>query len=111
MLRDGPRRFNDIERNVAGIFQHMLTHTLRGLEREGIVTRTICPPSRCRSNTRLDRSMSEPVLAFGERVRAHLTEFKPARRRFDERGGKVERLTVPWDSAPKRLTSRGSCFS
>ena len=43
------------------------------------------------SLTELGRSMSEPVLAFGEWVRAHLAEFDAARRRFDERGGKVER--------------------
>jgi len=45
LLRDGPRRFNDIKRNTAGISQQMLTRTLRGLERDGIVTRTIYPTS------------------------------------------------------------------
>jgi hypothetical protein len=45
LLRDGPRRFNDIKRNTAGISQQMLTRTLRGLERDGIVTRTIFPTS------------------------------------------------------------------
>ena len=95
LLRDGPRRFNDIKRNTAGISQQMLTRTLRGLERDGIVTRTILPTSPPQveySLTKLGRSMSEPVLAFGEWVRAHLVEFDAARRRFDERGGKVERL-------------------
>jgi DNA-binding HxlR family transcriptional regulator len=96
LLRDGPRRFNDIKRNVAGISQQMLTRTLRGLERDGIVTRTILPTSPPQveySLTALGRSMSEPVLAFGEWVRAHLTEFDAARRRFNERNGKAERLT------------------
>jgi len=93
LLRDGPRRFNDIKRNTAGISQQMLTRTLRGLEREGVVTRTIFPTSPPQveySLTELGRSMSEPVLAFGEWVRDHLAEFDAARRRFDERGGKVE---------------------
>ena len=45
LLRDGPRRFNNIKRNTAGISQQMLTRTLRGLERDGIVTRTILPTS------------------------------------------------------------------
>src|SRR5258707_5858246 len=45
LLRDGSRRFNDIKRNTAGISQQMLTRTLRGLERDGIVTRTILPTS------------------------------------------------------------------
>ena len=94
LLRDGPRRFNDIKRNTAGISQQMLTRTLRGLERDGIVIRTIFPTSPPQveySLTALGRSMSEPVLAFGEWVRAHLGEFDAARRRFDERDGKVER--------------------
>ena len=95
LLRDGPRRFNDIKRNTAGISQQMLTRTLRGLERDGIVTRTIrptSPPQVEYSPTELGRSMSEPVLAFGEWVWAHLSEFEAARRRFDERDGKTERL-------------------
>jgi DNA-binding HxlR family transcriptional regulator len=95
LLRDGPRRFNDIKRNTAGISQQMLTRTLRGLERDGIVTRMILPTSPPQveySLTELGRSMSEPVLAFGEWVRAHLKEFDAARRRFDERDAKVERL-------------------
>lgn len=95
LLRDHPRRFNDIKRNTAGISQQMLTRALRRLERDGIVTRTILPTSPPQveySLTELGRSMSEPVLAFGEWVRAHLEEFDAARRRFDERNGKVERL-------------------
>lgn len=95
LLRDGPRRFNDIKRNTLGISQQMLTRTLRGLERDGIVTRTILPTSPPQveySLTALGRSMAEPVLAFGEWVRAHLAEFDAARRRFDERADKAERL-------------------
>ena len=94
LLRDGPRRFNDIKRNTAGISQQMLTRTLRGLERDGIVTRAILPtspPQVAYGLTELGRSMSEPVLAFGEWLRAHLAEFDAARRRFDERDGKAER--------------------
>ena len=94
LLRDGPRRFNDIKRNTAGISQQMLTRTLRGLERDGIVTRAILPTSPPQVEyglTELGRSMSEPVLAFGEWLRAHLAEFDAARRRFDERDGKAER--------------------
>jgi len=59
------------------------------------VSRTILltsPPRVEYRLTELGRSMSEPVLAFGEWVRAHLTEFDAARRRFDERDGKVERI-------------------
>ena len=73
----------------------MLTRTLRGLERDGIVSRTMLPTSPPQveySLTELGRSMSEPVLAFGEWVAAHIAEFDAARRRFDERDRKAERL-------------------
>lgn len=43
MLRDGPRRFNDLERSIDGISQRMLTRTLRALEDDGIVSRTVFP--------------------------------------------------------------------
>jgi DNA-binding HxlR family transcriptional regulator len=90
LLRDGPRRFNDIKRNTAGISQQMLTRTLRGLERDGIVTRTILPTSPPQveySLTKLGHSMSEPVLAFGQWVRGHLAEFEAARVQYDQRNG------------------------
>jgi DNA-binding HxlR family transcriptional regulator len=86
LLRDGPRRFNDIKRNTAGISQQMLTRTLRGLERDGIVTRTIFPTSPPQVEyrlTELGRSMSEPVLAFGRWVQNHLPQIDAARERFD----------------------------
>ena len=41
LLGSGPRRFNEIKRMVGGISQRMLTLTLRGLERDGLVTRTV----------------------------------------------------------------------
>jgi DNA-binding HxlR family transcriptional regulator len=90
LLRHGPRRFNDIKRNTSGISQQMLTRTLRGLERDGIVTRTIFPTSPPQVEYRLTElgcSMSEPVLAFGEWVRDHLNEFHAAQQRYDARDG------------------------
>jgi len=43
LLGDGPKRFNEMKRLVGGISQRMLTLTLRGLERDGLVTRTVFP--------------------------------------------------------------------
>jgi len=88
LLRDGPRRFNEIKRNTGGISQQMLTRTLRGLERDGIVTRTIFPTSPPQveySLTEMGRSMSEPVLTFGRWAQQHLAEIEAARERFDRR--------------------------
>lgn len=96
LLREGPRRFNDIKRNTAGISQQMLTRTLRGLERDGIVTRTIFPTSPPQVEyrlTELGRSMSEPVLAFGQWVQDHLAEFEAARQHYDQRNGPTDRAS------------------
>jgi DNA-binding HxlR family transcriptional regulator len=87
LLRDGPRRFNDIKRNTGSISQQMLTRTLRGLERDGMVTRTIFPTSPPQveySLTELGRSLSEPVLIFGRWIQEHLAEIEAARNRFDD---------------------------
>ncbi|MBK5199767.1 MAG: helix-turn-helix transcriptional regulator, partial [Methyloceanibacter sp.] len=68
LLGDGPRRFNEIKRMVGGISQRMLTLTLRGLERDGLVTRTVFPTIPRRVDyelTDLGRSLWKPVEALG----------------------------------------------
>jgi DNA-binding HxlR family transcriptional regulator len=88
LLRDGPRRFNDIKRTVGGISQQMLTRTLRGLERDGMVTRTMfptIPPQVEYALTDLGHSLSKPVLALGLWAQEHLTEIDAARSQFDRR--------------------------
>jgi DNA-binding HxlR family transcriptional regulator len=68
LLRDSPRRFNEIKRIVDGISQQMLTRTLRGLERDGMATRTMFPTSPPHVEyalTDLGLSLSKPVLALG----------------------------------------------
>jgi DNA-binding HxlR family transcriptional regulator len=88
MLFDGPKRFNEIKRLVAGISQRMLTLTLRGLERDGLVTRTIFPTIPPRVDyelTDLGRGLSKPVIALGEWAKAHQSEIETARARFDGR--------------------------
>ncbi len=69
LLGDGPRRFNEIKRMVGGISQRMLTLTLRGLERDGLVTRTVFPTIPPRVDyelTDLGRGLSQPVEALGK---------------------------------------------
>jgi DNA-binding HxlR family transcriptional regulator len=88
LLGDGPKRFNEIKRMVGGISQRMLTLTLRGLERDGLVTRTVFPTIPPRVDyelTNLGRSLWKPVEALGSWAREHLTEIDAAKRRFDER--------------------------
>ena len=68
MLIDGPMRFNELKRMIGGISQRMLTLTLRGLERDGLVTRTVFPTIPPRVDyelTDLGRGLSKPVQALG----------------------------------------------
>src|SRR5579864_9174300 len=88
MLGDGPKRFNEIKRMVGGISQRMLTLTLRGLERDGLLTRTIFPTIPPRVDyelTDLGRGLWKPVEALGAWAHGHLPEIESARAKFDER--------------------------
>lgn len=87
-LSGGPRRFNEIKRDVAGISQRMLTLTLRGLERDGLVARKVfdtVPPKVEYSLTALGRSLQGPVMALGEWALANRTEIHAAQQAFDQR--------------------------
>jgi len=88
MLGDGPKRFNELKRMVGGISQRMLTLTLRGLERDGLVTRTVFPTIPPRVDyelTDLGRGLSQPVKALGEWAASHQDQIEAARSRFDAR--------------------------
>jgi DNA-binding HxlR family transcriptional regulator len=87
-IEGGPRRFNEIKRAIGDISQRMLTLTLRGLERDGLVTRTIFPtiPPRVEYElTDLGRSLRKPVIALGTWAQTHLAEIDAARSAFDQR--------------------------
>jgi len=88
LLGGRPHRFNELKHAVGDISQRMLTLTLRGLERDGLVTRTVTPTIPPRVDyelTALGRSLSEPVMALGLWARAHLADVDDARRDFDRR--------------------------
>jgi DNA-binding HxlR family transcriptional regulator len=98
MLLDGePRRFNELKRMIGGISQRMLSLTLRGLERDGFVTRTVfatVPPRVDYELTELGRSLQLPVKTLGMWAFGHLGEIEAARKRFDgasEQAGKAVR--------------------
>jgi DNA-binding HxlR family transcriptional regulator len=86
MLAEKPQRFNELRRIIAGISQRMLTLTLRGLERDGLVTRhltPVIPPRVDYQLTALGRSLCEPVIALGEWAQRHGPEIDRARQLFD----------------------------
>src|SRR5579871_3511099 len=88
VLRDGPRRFTELKRTIDGISQRMLTLTLRGLERDGLVTRKLFPtiPPRVEyALTPMGRTLLEPVLALAVWAEKHRGAIQDARERFDRR--------------------------
>ena len=94
LLGAGPRRFNEIKRMVGGISQRMLTLTLRGLERDGLVTRTVFPTIPPRVDyelTKLGRSLLEPVSELGLWARKNRPAIAHARARFDAAGKRAAR--------------------
>ena len=85
-LGSGPLRFSELRRQLFGISQKMLTTTLRGLERDGFVTRTVFPTIPPRVDyelTDLGRELLVPVHALGEWARANIERIYTAREKFD----------------------------
>ncbi|MHA6641740.1 winged helix-turn-helix transcriptional regulator [Mesorhizobium sp. A623] len=85
-LGDGSMRFNELRAAVGGISQKMLTTTLRALERDGFVTRTVFPTIPPRVDyelTDLGHELLVPVSALGEWARINTARVRQARERFD----------------------------
>jgi DNA-binding HxlR family transcriptional regulator len=102
-LGDGPKLFNELRREIGGISQRMLTLTLRGLERDGLITRTVFPTVPPRVDyelTALGRDLLNPVSALGAWAIRNQPKIARAREQFDgicEAKGKTP---------PRRETSR-----
>ena len=87
MLSNGPMRFSELKRAIDGISQRMLTLSLRGLERDGLVTRTVTPTIPPRVDyelTELGISLRQPVKALGEWAIEHIACIRAAQQRYDE---------------------------
>jgi DNA-binding HxlR family transcriptional regulator len=85
LLGDGPKRFNELKRMVGGISQWMLTFTLRVLERDGLVTRTVFPTTPQRVDyelTKLGNTLWEAVEPLSSWARTHLREILISRKQF-----------------------------
>src|SRR5215470_3877388 len=92
-LFDGPKRFNEIKRMIDGISQRMLTLTLRGLERDGLVTRSVYPTIPPRVDyelTDLGRDLLKPVSALGDWAVRNRTSIQEARQSFDASEGPLK---------------------
>jgi DNA-binding HxlR family transcriptional regulator len=92
LLGDGPMRFSELRRSIEGISQRMLTLTLRGLERDGLITRTVFPEIPPRVDyelTRLGNTLLEPISALAAWAEQHRTAIQEAREAFDRRQAKL----------------------
>ncbi len=88
LLGDGARRFSELKRTIDGISQRMLTLTLRGLERDGLVIRTVIPtvPPRVEyALSPLGRTLLKSVSELASWAKANQGEIEHARVDFDRR--------------------------
>lgn len=88
LLENRPRRFSELKREIEGISQKMLTQTLRGLERDGLVTRTVyaqIPPRVEYELTALGQTLCEPIAAIRHWAEANINEIVDAQAIYDLR--------------------------
>lgn len=86
MLENGPKRFSELQRGIGGISQKMLTQTLRSLERDGLVKRTLYPevPPRVEYElTPLGETLCEPIAAIIQWTEAHIEQVVASQIRYD----------------------------
>ncbi|MEU0501477.1 helix-turn-helix domain-containing protein [Nocardia sp. NPDC005998] len=87
LLTDGPQRYSQLQRSIEGISQRMLTLTLRSLERDGLVARTVTPTSPPRVDyqlTSVGATLSTQVNALIDWAQGHREYVSSARLRYDE---------------------------
>ncbi|BCB74309.1 helix-turn-helix domain-containing protein [Phytohabitans flavus] len=86
-LGHGPMRHSELARKIAGVSQKMLTQTLRTLERDGLVARTVTPTVPVRVDyelTPLGRDLAPVMVAIKTWAEAHMDEVRAARTAYDE---------------------------
>jgi len=92
MLADGPQRYTALSRRIEGVSPKMLTQTLRGLERDGLIGRTVhaeVPPRVDYELTTLGRSLLSLVGALENWAETHIEDVQAARDAYDNPGIKI----------------------
>jgi DNA-binding HxlR family transcriptional regulator len=85
-LRDRPQRYSDLSRQIAGVSQKMLTQTLRTLERDGLITRTVTASVPVRVDyelTALGSTLLPVMAAIKDWAESHMDEVRNARKSYD----------------------------
>ena len=92
-LAHGPRRFNELRRDIPSVSQRMLTLTLRNLERDGLVSRTVTPTIPPRVDyelTELGHSLQKPISGLANWALENVTAIHGAQARFDAEHDKAQ---------------------
>ena len=106
LLGTGPKRFNDIRRSLEGLSQRMLTLTLRGLERDGLVRRTqypTKPPAVEYALTERGQTLLVPVHAIAKWAWDQRDNVLESRRQYDQAPAAEAR---PGNSRVHRLSAK-----
>ncbi|MDP9423987.1 MAG: helix-turn-helix transcriptional regulator [Pseudomonadota bacterium] len=85
-LGEGPRRFNELRREIPSVSQRMLTLTLRNLERDGLVSRTVTPTIPPRVDyelTELGESLQKPIAGLAQWALDNVGTIHEAQARYD----------------------------
>ena len=85
-LAHGPRRYSELARRIDGVSPKMLTQTLRALERDGLISRTVhavVPPRVDYALTKLGESLLDLVGALESWAQTHMDDVQAARSRYD----------------------------
>ena len=88
LLADGPKRFSELRRMIEGISQRMLTLTLKGLERDGLVTRTVYPSVPLRVEyelTDIGRTLRKPIQTLAKWAQENREQIQQARNLYDQK--------------------------
>ena len=94
-LAGGTMRYSDLSRKIAGVSPKMLTQTLRSLERDGILARTVTPSVPVRVDyelTPLGHSLALLLTAVKDWAETHIDEVHEARERYDTQGEQDEQV-------------------
>ncbi|MFC6161926.1 winged helix-turn-helix transcriptional regulator [Kribbella sp. NPDC058693] len=86
-LADGPQRYSDLSRRIAGVSQKMLTQTLRSLERDGLLTRSVTPSVPVRVDyelTPLGETLMPLIASIKTWAETHMPQVNAARETYDD---------------------------
>jgi DNA-binding HxlR family transcriptional regulator len=109
LLGDGPMRFSELRRSIERISQRMLTLTLKALERDGLVTRTVypsIPPRVAYALTELGGTLLEPIQALAVWAGNHREAIQASRDRYDAKLSRQAATVAPTARKAGRLVPR-----